>query len=73
MAKHEDKIQTTTHDQGGLLGETPSNILGPDRTASVVKKLKEKHVLKAKDANVKMDKANISKATDALSHFVNRH
>ena len=72
MAKHVDKIQTTTHDQSGLLGEVPSNILGPDRTANVVKKLKYKHILKAQDGNIKMDKANISKTTDALSHFVNR-
>ena len=72
MAKHEDKIQTTTHAQGDLLGQTPANLVGPDRTADVVKKLKVKHALVAKDANVKMNKANISKTTDALNRFVNR-
>lgn len=69
-----DKIQTTNHDQAGLLGEVPANLLGPDRTAAVVKKLKGKKMsaLRAKDSNVRMDKSNIEKATDALSHFVNK-
>lgn len=71
MSKTEDKGKTTTHAQSGLLGEVPSSVLGPDRTADVVKKLKEKKSLKAKDANVAMNKANITRTTDALSHFVN--
>ena len=72
MAKTKDMGQMTAHDQSGLLGEVPSSVLGPDRTQDVVKKLKAKHELKAKDGNVKMNKANISKTTDALSKFVNR-
>jgi len=72
MAKNEDKGQMTAHDQSGLLGEVPASVLGPDRTAAVVKKIKAKHELKAKDGNIKMNKANVSNTTDALSKFVNR-
>lgn len=77
MAKSEDKGKVASHDQSKLLGEVPSNLLGPDRStheAKIVGKLKGKKAsaLKAKDANVRMNKANISKASDALNRFMNR-
>ena len=72
MAKNENKIQTTTHDQTDLLGAAPANLVGPDRTAGVVKKIKEKHELRAKDHNVSMNNANVSCTTDVLRKFINR-
>ena len=78
MAKIEDKIQTTKHDQTDLLGQKPHGSIGPGRTTqetAIVGKLKKKKLgsLRAKGStSVSGEKANVGECSKAIGAFVNR-
>jgi hypothetical protein len=78
MAKTEDKIKTTSHDQSDLLGEKPYSKIGPGRTTqetAIVSKLKKKKAssLRAEGTDFKSgEKANVGECSKAIGHLVNR-